>query len=74
MRAVENNVLKVLYFFTASDANVANLEGRVRTFLMPHTPKSSIKGSFSVLCLTLPIKLMLPVGRGREAESQALEV
>eukprot|EP00971_Amphidinium_carterae_P078517 1553240-Amphidinium_carterae.1 len=74
MRAVENNVLKVFQFLTTSDTNVADLERRVGTFLVPHAPKGSIKGSLPVLFLTLPIKLKLSVGRGREAGSQALKV
>eukprot|EP00971_Amphidinium_carterae_P197971 3929073-Amphidinium_carterae.2 len=42
MRAMENDVLKIFHFFSASDTRVTNLEGRVGTFLMPHTSKGNV--------------------------------
>eukprot|EP00971_Amphidinium_carterae_P041646 818101-Amphidinium_carterae.1 len=74
VRTVENNVLKVLHLFSASDTSIANVESRVGTLFMPHPPKGSVKGSLPVLFLTLPIQLKLSKGRGREAGGQALKV
>eukprot|EP00971_Amphidinium_carterae_P011122 219115-Amphidinium_carterae.1 len=71
---MENDVLKVFNIFPAPDTSISDLEGRVGTLFMPDSSKGSVQGSLSVFLLALPIELELPVGRGREAESQALEM
>eukprot|EP00971_Amphidinium_carterae_P312716 6215298-Amphidinium_carterae.1 len=38
---MENNVFQIFNVFTASNTDVSHLERRVRTFLVPHSTKSS---------------------------------
>eukprot|EP00971_Amphidinium_carterae_P013882 273456-Amphidinium_carterae.1 len=70
VRAMVNNVLKVLHSLTAPDTSISNLESRVRSSC--HTPLRAC--SFLVVFLALPIKLELPVCSSGQTDSQALKV